>query len=353
MKPSKIDPKIKEVVPIANRLLRQVRIAQHDSKTVRVVLDIGNIETYRIFALSNPFRIVVDVTGRPKEQAVAKAGQKPSSKHESKTSSIAEPLTDLKETASKRKKLPRGQAKEYPDQASLARQLGLGVKKIVIDPGHGGKDCGATGVTGLREKDLTLRVAKMLAKKIKKDLGIECILTRTKDVFLPLEERTAIANTVGADLFISIHANAHRDRRIHGIETYFLNLATDEEAMRVAARENATSTKNMSDLELILNDLMLNSKITESSYLAKEIQIRMVKSLETKYKNVKNMGVKQAPFYVLIGANMPSILLELAFISNKTDENRMRNQHYLNWMSKGIVEGIKNYTKSVKTAGMK
>ncbi|MBW2086267.1 MAG: N-acetylmuramoyl-L-alanine amidase [Deltaproteobacteria bacterium] len=348
--PSRIDPNIKEVLPIANRLLQRVRIAQHDLKTVRVVLDIANIETYRIFALSNPFRIVIDVTGRPLEQAVAAAKPKPATQAKPEAPKPAAPLTDLKEAAEKRKKVPRGLARKYPSQASLARQLRLGVRKIVIDPGHGGKDRGATGVTGLIEKDLTLRISKLLAKKIEKQLGIKCILTRTKDVFLPLEERTAIANTVGADLFISVHANAHKDKRIHGIETYFLNLATDEEAMRVAARENATSTKTMSDLELILNDLMLNSKITESSHLAKAVQTQMVKCLCNKYKNVKDMGVKQAPFYVLIGANMPSILLEMAFISNKNDEARMREKRYLENMANGIVEGIKNYTKSVKKA---
>ncbi|MBW2091402.1 MAG: N-acetylmuramoyl-L-alanine amidase, partial [Deltaproteobacteria bacterium] len=154
--PSRIDPKINEVVPIANRLLQRVRIAQHDLNTVRVVLDIGNIETYRIFALSNPFRIVVDVTGRPQEQTVAAVKPAPTSKRKQKVASRNGPLKDLKETAEKRKKVPRGRAKEYSDQASLTRQLSLGVKKIVIDPGHGGKDRGATGVTGLLEKDLTL-----------------------------------------------------------------------------------------------------------------------------------------------------------------------------------------------------
>lgn len=347
---TRIKPNMQDVLPIANQLLRQVRVAQYDAKTVRVVLDIGDIETYKIFTLRQPFRLVVDVTGRSAGQTVAKTGVKKVAKTGSKTLSTPSPLKDLRATADKRKKVPRGLAKKNAKKSSLARQLGLGVRKIVIDPDHGGKDKGATGKTGLKEKDLTLLVAKELARKIKTNLGIEVILTRNKDVFLPLEERTALANTAGADLFISVHANAHRDTRIYGIETYFLNLATDEEAMRVAARENATSTKNMSDLELILNDLMLNSKITESSQLAKQVQSGMVKSLQKKYRNVKNMGVKQAPFYVLIGANMPSILIEIAFISNKAEENRMRNKYYRTRLVEGVIGGIKQYTRSIKVA---
>jgi len=343
---TRIKPKMKEVLPIANQLLRQVRVAQYNPKTVRVVLDIGNIETYKIFVLPHPFRIVVDVTGQSSVRAVAKA----ETKIGGKTGSAPHQLTDLRATADKRKRTPRGRVKTPAGKSSLARQLGLGIKTIVIDPGHGGKDCGATGKTGLKEKGLTLRVAKELAKKIEANLGIKCILTRDRDVFIPLEERTALANTAGADLFISIHANAHRDTRIYGIETYILNLATDEEAMRVAARENATSTKNMSDLELILNELMLNAKITESSLLAKHVQSGMVKNLRKKYRNVKDMGVKQAPFYVLIGANMPSILIEMAFISNKADENRMRNKFYRTRLVNGVMGGIKEYTKSIKVA---
>jgi N-acetylmuramoyl-L-alanine amidase len=260
----------------------------------------------------------------------------------------AKPLTDLRETAQKRKKTPRGPARVQPDKSSLARVLGLSVSKVVIDPGHGGKDHGATGLTGTREKDLTLQFAKVLAEKIEKRLGLEVVLTRQKDVFLPLEERTALANTKGADLFISIHANAHRSKKVHGIETYFLNLATDEEAMRVAARENATTQKNISDLQMILSDLMLNSKITESGRLATKVHRAMVSAVKRHYKGVRDLKVKQAPFYVLIGANMPSILVELGFLSNKTEENRLKNWKYLNRLSDGIVEGVKAYNQSIK-----
>jgi N-acetylmuramoyl-L-alanine amidase len=227
----------------------------------------------------------------------------------------------------------------------------LGISRVVIDPGHGGKDRGATGVGGFIEKDLTLRFSRKLADSLKKKLGLEVILTRTDDVFIPLEERTAIANTKAADLFISVHANAHRDQKLTGLETYFLNLATDAEAMRVAALENATTTRNMSDLQLILNDLMLNSKISESSRLAGEVHRRTVRRLKQRFRGIRDLGVKQAPFYVLIGANMPSILIELGFITNKMEARRLKNSRYLRQLTDGIVEGIKEYSKTTKTAG--
>lgn len=348
---ARIGPGVGEEMLISDGLLKSARMGQHDQDTVRVVLDIQNIDNYRIFSLTNPFRIVVDVTGRQEKQAAIAAKDKTRPKVKSKPAPSASPLTDLRATAKKRKKVPRGLAGNQGAEASLARQLGLGIRKVVIDPGHGGKDPGAIGITKLREKDVTLRFSRKLAKKIRERLGLKVILTRDRDRFIPLEERTAIANTKGADLFISIHANAHRSSKVRGIETYFLNLATDDEAMRVAARENATTKKNMSDLQVILNDLMLNSKITESSRVAAKIHRAMVTRVKKHYKGVKDLGVKQAPFYVLIGANMPSVLLELGFITNKTDENRLRNKRYLNRMIDGIVDGIKVYSASMKKEG--
>jgi len=347
---ARIAPGVQEELPIADGLLRRARVGQHNEDTVRVVLDIQNINNYRIFSLTDPFRIVVDVSGdqgragnKPEpDKAAAKPAPPP------QTGPPGQPLADLRETAQKREKVPRGPAKIKADQDSLARQLGLGIKKIVLDPGHGGKDHGATGINGLREKDLTLKFARILAERIEKQLGLEVVLTRERDEFIPLEERTAIANTKCADLFISIHANAHKDPGLTGVETYFLNLATDAEAMRVAARENATSTKNMSDLQVILNDLMLNSKITESSRLGAKVHRSMVGRLKKRYKSIRDLGVKQAPFYVLIGANMPSILVELGFISNKQEESRLRNKSYQDQLADGIIEGIKVYVTSAK-----
>lgn len=339
---ARIQPQAQNVLDIANRLLQRVRVGQYDASTVRVVLDIESIESYRIFALTDPYRVVIDVTG-------AQAAVEPQASLPAQPG--GEPLTsDLKEAMKKRKKVPRGHAQNYSDQPSLARQLGLGVKRVVIDPGHGGKDPGTIGVTGLVEKDLTLKMAKILAKKIQEKTGIECLLTRTDDRYIPLEERTAIANTAGADLFISLHANAHNQRSVRGLEIYFLNLATDAEAMRVAAFENAATTKSISDLQVILGDLMLNSKITESSRLAQFVQKEAVGTLSKQYKTIKDMGVKQAPFYVLLGANMPSVLIEMAYISNQVEEARMRDEKYLGRLADGIVAGVREYCDSVKMA---
>jgi N-acetylmuramoyl-L-alanine amidase len=309
---SALDPTFAEAIPIGDGLLRKVRTGQYKPTVVRVVLDIESIEDHKIFSLNDPFRIVIDVTGESRKRpATVKKAEIPS--------------------------------------ITLAQQLGLGVRKVVIDPGHGGKDPGAIGPSGVREKDIVLAIAMKLQAKIKASLGLEAILTRDSDTFLPLEERTALANTQKADLFVSIHTNAHRNRRVHGVSTYILNVATDEEAARVAAFENSVSAKRISDLEKILNDLMLNSKINESSRLADAVQNGLIKILPHKYSRVKNLGVRQAPFYVLIGAQMPSIMVETSFITNKREEYRLKTAAYQEAIAEGILAGIRNYIKQIET----
>ncbi len=322
-----ISKNIESPIAIKDGLLRRARAAQYNKKTVRIVLDIDNMEGYKIFHLYDPFRIVVDVQGKdwklkPKKKVVAK--KRPPKKEEAK--------------------------KGEKEGISLARQLGLGVKRIVIDAGHGGKDPGAIGGDGVREKGVMLKLANLVAKGVKKDLNCQAILTRSKDVFLPLEKRTAIANMKKADLFISLHTNAHKDRKCTGIETYFLNIALDEDSMNVAARENATSRKNISDLQMILNDLMLNTKINESSRMAEFVHKGLVKELRRGYKKVKNRGVRQAPFYVLIGAEMPAILIELGYITNSIESSRLRSDTYLKRAASGIVKGISLYIKDMESA---
>jgi N-acetylmuramoyl-L-alanine amidase len=219
---------------------------------------------------------------------------------------------------------------------------------MVIDPGHGGKDPGATGhVKGVLEKNVTFEISERLAGKIRQRLGCEATLTRKADTYLSLEERTAIANTNNADLFISIHTNAHKKMASRGIETYFLNLATDESAILVAARENATSAKNISDLENILSDLMKNAKQEESSRLAGFVQQAMIKKLRPRYRGVKNNGVKQAPFYVLIGAEMPCILVEVAFITNPRECRRLNMGGYQDDIADAIAAGIQRYMEAI------
>jgi N-acetylmuramoyl-L-alanine amidase len=196
------------------------------------------------------------------------------------------------------------------------------------------------------EKNVTLELSRRLAKKLRRKIGCEVLLTRDEDKFLSLEERTAIANTKRADIFISIHANAHPNKRVSGVETYFLNLATDNESIRVAARENATSAKNISDLEMILNDLMNNAKINESTALADQVQRAMVSHLNGRYR-VRDNGVKQAPFYVLLGAEMPCILVEIAFISNPKECKRLNTAAYQESVADAIAKGVENYIKSI------
>jgi N-acetylmuramoyl-L-alanine amidase len=195
---------------------------------------------------------------------------------------------------------------------------------------------------------VVLEIAKRVSRKIRDELGLEAVLTRSDDRYLTLEERTAFANTRGADLFVSIHTNASRDPRAYGTETYFLNLATDDEAIRVAAMENATSTKNISDLHSILNDLLKNAKINESSRLAEVVQYALVKNLNRRgYDRIKDKGVKQAPFYVLLGARMPSILVESAFISNREECRLLTTASYQDHLAESIVQGIRSYIREI------
>ena len=311
--PARLNKELKEPLAIRDGLLRSARAGQYDHSTVRIVLDIESIKGYKVFFLENPFRLIIDVTGKEKR--------------------VAAPLPD---TPMKDQKL------------SLAQQLCLGVNRVVIDAGHGGKDKGAIGDGTLYEKDLTLQLAKKLAHKIRQELKIQAIMTREGDRFIPLEERTAIANTRQADLFLSIHINASPNPLAQGVETYFLNLASDEEAVRVAALENATSTKRIGDLQKILKDLMLNTKIDESSRLAHHVQLHLHDTLNGKFGPIKNLGVKQAPFYVLIGAQMPSILVEASFISNSQDRERLIQEDYQDQIVEGIFKGVERYIKETK-----
>jgi N-acetylmuramoyl-L-alanine amidase len=326
---TRVSSRIESAIPIKDGLLRTARAGQYTKDTVRVVLDTESMEGYKVFHLHDPFRIVVDVQRTEKRETA-----------------------DETRLALNKRTVRKGVRKaEAPDDSvSLAGQLGLNVKSIVIDPGHGGKDPGCNSRGGVKEKSVVLSIAKMLAKKIKEETGCEVSLTRNDDIFLPLERRTAIANMKKADLFISLHINAHRNRNIQGLETYFLNMATDERSMMVAARENATSEKNISDLQAILNDLMLNTKIAESSRLAYEVQKGMVSRVKRRYKRVKDLGVKQAPFYVLIGAQMPAILVETGFLTNRVERKRLISKKYQETIAEGISKGVNAYIKGIDQA---
>ncbi|HCY86492.1 MAG TPA: N-acetylmuramoyl-L-alanine amidase [Desulfobacteraceae bacterium] len=319
---------VAEHTPINDDLLKQARAGQYQPHTVRVVVDIKAFENYKIFSLKDPFRIVIDVWGE--------------------NGSAKDPMKEMQATLD----TPAESTPEKTDRVTtdnlkssdIARQLALGVRKIVIDPGHGGKDPGAPGyVKGIWEKDIVLKLAKTLAQQLRSRLNCEVQLTRETDKKLTLEERTAIANTQRADLFISMHCNAARNKKLAGIETYILNLATDDQAIAVAARENATSEKNISDLEYILSDLMKHAKIEESTRLANDVHKSMVKGMKTKYSHINDLGVKQAPFYVLLGARMPSILVEASFISNKRECKRLMTESYRRDICNAITDGVEAY----------
>jgi N-acetylmuramoyl-L-alanine amidase len=313
---------------IGDGLLKSVRIAQYRASTVRVVLDLDSIKDYKIFTFAEPFRIIVDVKGERRQEI--SSGKK-------EVIEAAKPV----EPAAVEQTKPVEKAK--PAKFKPGK-----IRRIVIDPGHGGHDPGAMSPTGTREKDIVLQIGLKLSQKIREELGIDVVMTRSTDVFIELQERTAIANKVGADLFVSIHANASLNRAANGIETYYLNLAKTEKAAQLAAKENGTTLEKVSVLQAVLFDLMANYKLNDSAHLADDVQKALYKKALTGYPTVKNLGVKQGPFYVLVGATMPSILVETAFVSNERDEVKLKDPQYQDLTAEGILTGIRGYIASLK-----
>ena len=226
---------------------------------------------------------------------------------------------------------------------SLTRALGLKIGKIVIDAGHGGHDTGTIGPHGLLEKDLVLDVAKRLGKALQARLGAEVVYTRRDDTFIPLETRTAIANRERADLFISIHANSSRDSDARGVETYYLNFTSSPEALEVAARENAVSAKSVHELQDLVKKIALKEKIDESREFAGDVQQSLYGGLALSNAGIRNRGIKKAPFIVLIGANMPSILAEISFVSNPTDERKLETSEHRQRIADSLYRGVARY----------
>jgi N-acetylmuramoyl-L-alanine amidase len=226
---------------------------------------------------------------------------------------------------------------------SLTRTLGLKIGRIVLDAGHGGHDTGTIGPDGLMEKDLVLDVTLRLGRLLETRLGADVIYTRDDDTFIPLETRTAIANQHQADLFISIHANSSSDPTARGVETYFLNFTSNPEALEVAARENAVSQKSIFELQDLVKKITLKDKIDESRELATDVQQSLYTGLSSKHSALKDRGVKKAPFVVLIGANMPSILAEISFVSNPTDEAKLETPDYREKIAESLYRGIAKY----------
>ncbi len=337
-------------VMVKDGIVEEVRTGQFNSDTVRVVMDVGNIDDYSIFNLEDPFRIIVDVKGK---SAHGQAGAGSHGGQEGQAITGTRGLAGPEPAGLTIAKIIQNyeginqQAPSLP--IPIHRVRGLSIRKVVIDPGHGGKDPGAIGPNGVMEKNITLRIGRMLAEKLRA-MGLQVIMTRDSDTFIPLEERTAIANMSNADLFISIHANASRSRKTKGITTYYLSPTRDRASMLVAARENATSAKKLSDLQLILEDLMKTAKINESATFAADIQNSMVYDLRADRYGTPDLGVRSAPFFVLMHANMPSILVETSFITNPHEQKLLLEKNYDRAIVDGIVKGIVRYGSNVRMA---
>ncbi len=291
--------RIKSRYSFQNPNLYLIRVSRKDRRRLRAVLYLRNLRKYRVFFLPSPPRVVVDIFFRHRE-------------------------------------IP------------LLRQLGLKIKKIALDPGHGGKDSGCVNpALHLQEKHIVLDLAYILKSLLEND-GYEVILTRKDDTFLSLEKRTAIANGQGADLFVSLHVNSSRNPRARGLETFYLNLAADPEAERVAALENETSGKTLSQLGDILKKIVLNEKIRQSRTMARTVQKVLVRHLRRFYPDIRDLGARGAPFFVLMGAEMPAVLVEISFISNPQEARRLRDPLYRARVAYGLYLGIKEFIREVE-----
>jgi N-acetylmuramoyl-L-alanine amidase len=370
----------KKTIDVKSGLLKSVRLGQNRDGVVRLVLDVDGARDYKAYLVSNPYRLVIEVrnsanvttakngasapattvpvSAAPKEDAVdPKATDQPveTAKIAAKlAASPAEKSTPIKsKTASANAaplKPPTEPKPTRDGQHSLTRALGLKIGRIVIDAGHGGHDTGTIGPHGLMEKDLCLDVALRLGHLIEQKLpGAEVVYTRKDDTFIPLEQRTAMANEAKADLFISIHANSSHDHEARGIETYYLNFATSQDSLEVATRENALSQEGLHDLQDLVKKIARNEKIEESKEFASDVQDSLTRRMQLVSQGEKNRGVKKAPFVVLIGANMPSILSEISFISNPSDEKLLRKGDQRQRVADGLYRGIAAYLDNLNS----
>jgi N-acetylmuramoyl-L-alanine amidase len=384
---------------VQDGFLRKVRVAQYQRGLTRVVLEVAPVSEYSAFLLPNPYRLIIDIHGKQPKRIIAKktepvetpsvsdttpaAAEQPASSAASsekdaevKVATAEEP--ELKATTNPTSAptvvavAPREQpapVEPKPKQAkvtkktrevaahearptangerSLIRVLGLKIGRIVVDAGHGGHDTGTIGRHGLREKDLVLDVALRLGKLLENRMGAEVIHTRDDDTFIPLETRTAIANQNEADLFISIHANSSRDPAARGVETYYLNFTSSADALEVAARENAVSENSIHELQDLVKKIALKEKIEESREFAIEVQRAMHSGLSNKGLSMPDRGVKKAPFIVLIGANMPSVLAEISFVSNARDERRLQKPEYRQKVAESLYRGVARYVSGL------
>lgn len=363
------------VLRFQDAVIRQIRLGRRGDNSARVAMDLDGVARYSVFTLYNPFRLVIEFersAARPAPVAVATThttsapsplpiGSSPLRTTWTRLAPVPSnaPALAAIDTPRTLPPLPSVPATPVMDSApnapstnarggySLARQLGLGVSRVVIDPGHGGHDPGAQAFR-VTESELVLDIALRLEKLLLKQNGLEVVMTRRTDEFVPLEERTAIANREAADLFLSIHANASENTKARGVETYYLNFALNAEAEAVAARENSASGRTIHNLPDILKAIALNDKLDESKDFAELVQRAMLRRLRTQNPGVKSLGVKRAPFVVLIGAGMPSVLAEISFVTNKQEAGLLRTGAYRQRIAEALFDAVMQYQRSLK-----
>jgi N-acetylmuramoyl-L-alanine amidase len=327
---------------LAGSLIASARVGRQDARTIRVVLELAGTPRHSVFWVYHPYRIVIDLEGEAPANTTAApplaSASAPTPAPPTSVTPAPVPLPILP---------PAPPSATSGGDYSLARQLGLGISRIVIDAGHGGHDPGAQA-NGLVESALVLDIALRVEKLLKKRPGIDVVLTRRTNHFIPLEERTAIANREGADLFLSIHANAARRVAAKGVETYFLNFATNADAEAVAARENAGSSTSMGRLPQLVHQIALHDKMKESREFAQIVQTNMVRSMRAQNKAIVDLGVKQAPFVVLIGAKMPSVLAEISFLTNKAEASLLKRDAYKQRIAQALADAVIKYQESLK-----
>jgi len=352
-----VAPELKDVVlRYPSDAVKQIRVGRHPGNTVRVVLDLEDVKKYSVFTLYNPFRVIVDCepASARAETPASFGGASPAPAHTAPLPTdpapglLSSPLIPAV-APEPPPPPPAVPSKNTAGGFSLSRQLGLGMARIVIDPGHGGHDPGAQA-RGLNEADVTLDVALRLEKLLQDD-GVDVVLTRRSNIYVPLEERTAIANRENADLFLSIHANASRNTAAQGVETYFLSFASSPEAEAVAARENSASASGMHNLPDIVKAITLNNKLDESRDFAGMVQEALVSRLRRSNKNLRNLGVKKAPFVVLIGASMPSVLAEISFLTNRQELQLLKTNVYKQRIAEALHASVMRYRRSLKGQG--
>ena len=361
------------VIPAGDGLLKQIRIAETQRDT-RVVFDLDGPMEVTASQLANPARLIVELRPAAVRAPIPRASPesvvlplshpvaaKPAATKESpapvrvvhtalpeSTQELA-PATPPVETPKFKSALPVGRPakRDSNGNRSLVRVLGLKIGRVIIDPGHGGHDTGTIGRSGIMEKDIVLDVAKRLAALIEEQFGSEVILTRTDDTFVPLEQRTAFANEKRADLFLSIHVNSSRLRTVAGVETFYLNFSTSPADLEVAARENASSQKTVHELTELLEKIALKDKIEESREFASAVQTAVFPVSAKGNAHAKNRGVKKAPFVVLIGASMPSVLAEIGFVSNPREESLMRKPEHRQKLAEALYKGVAAYAATL------